>query len=302
MANFKKISLSIVVTTALSFSGCGSSSSDDTVKKTTKNGIFIDSHVQGIEYSTETQNGITDENGSFKYKDGETVTFKIGGINLGTTKVNDIVTPLNVIGVTSADSTNVVNMLRMLQSLDEDKNASNGIKISSSTLDTSNSMNVDFTQKNPVDISSTLTQFGLNNNQIISKIDAKKHFTNSMISTYSSANDTLTTNYLNGKTFYTKNFVDDSGDYYYRYTIISFTDNYISVKEYNDFDGKRTWNTMGESYIISNNSITSDHSNAKLVKIKEDKLILLESYGYPESWGAQIEEYWTTKPKNFPSE
>ena len=308
MKNVKNITMSLAVVTALGLglSGCGSSSSNPTDNNTTqnvvKNGQFIDSKVQGIEYSTPTQNGVTDENGSFKYKDGETVAFKVGGINLGSAKAKDIITPLDVLGVTSAQSTNAVNMLILLQSLDSDKNTSNGIEISSSTLESSKTMSIDFTQNSPIDISSTLTQFGLSNSDIKSEIDAKKHFTQTILSTYESSNDILITSYLNGKTFYTKNFVDDNGDYYYRYVILSFSSNSYTAKEYNDYDGGRVWNEMGEDYVISNNSIVGNHTNAKLVKIKDDKIIVLESYGYPESWGAQVEEYWLNKPSGFPAE
>jgi len=307
MKKLSTLGLSLATIAILSLSGCGSSSSDGTPTSTEtptviKSGTFIDSKVQGVEYSTATQSGITDENGTFKYQDGETVTFKIGGINLGTTKGNEVVTPLDILGVTNAQSKNAVDMLVMLQSLDSDNDSSNGIQISTNTLDSSKSMSVDFTQDSNIDINSVLTQLNIDEDEIKSEIDAKKHFTESILAQYSNANDILTTDYLNGKTFYTKNYVDDNGDYYYRYTIITFTNNHYTAKEYNDYDGGRTWDEMGEDYTISNNSIVGNHTNAKLVKIQDNKLIVLESYGYPESWGAQVEEYWTTKPSNFPAE
>jgi len=307
MRKLSKLGLSLAIIATLSLSGCGGSSSSDdntTAENTTvvKSGKFIDSQVSGIEYSTSTQHGITDENGSFSYIEGETVTFKIGGITLGNTQANDVITPLDTLGVTSAQSKNAVDMFIMLQSLDADNNNSNGIQISANTLESSNSMSVDFTQENLIDMSSILIQFGISSSNIKSEIDAKKHFTSSILSQYSNANDTLTTDYLNSKTFYTKSFVDSSGDYYYRYSKITYTNNHYTVKEYNDYSNGRVWEEYGEDYTISNNAIIGGHTNATLVKIQDKKLILLESYGYPESWGAQIEEYWTTKPSGFPAE
>jgi hypothetical protein len=300
------MSLAVITAFGLGFNGCESSSSnptnnndDDITQAIVIKGQFIDSQVQGIEYSTPTQNGVTDKNGNFKYKNGETVTFKIGGIKLGSTKAKDIITPINILGVTNAQSINAVNMLILLQSLDSDKNTSNGIEISSTTLDNSKTMDIDFTQSSPININSTLTQLGLSSSDIKSEVDAKKHFTETILSTYKSSNDILTTDYLNGKTFYTENFVDSSGNYHYRSSIISFTTKGYTVKEHNEGE---SWKEMGEDYTISDNSIVGRHTNAKLVKIKDDRIIVLESYGYPENWGAQVEEYWLNKPSGFPTE
>jgi len=46
-------------------------------------GIFLDSPVQGLEYQTRTQSGITNEKGEFNYLEGETVTFLVGGFGAG---------------------------------------------------------------------------------------------------------------------------------------------------------------------------------------------------------------------------
>lgn len=46
-------------------------------------GQFIDEPVSGGSYSTATQSGITDAEGRFKYKHGETVRFFIGATDLG---------------------------------------------------------------------------------------------------------------------------------------------------------------------------------------------------------------------------
>jgi para-nitrobenzyl esterase len=47
---------------------------------------FYDSPVAGLEYKTQTASGITNEKGKFKYYPGETVTFSIGGLVLGSAR------------------------------------------------------------------------------------------------------------------------------------------------------------------------------------------------------------------------
>ncbi|MCH6551686.1 MAG: peptide-methionine (S)-S-oxide reductase [Planctomycetes bacterium] len=45
--------------------------------------MFLDSPVGGIEYETPTHSGITDADGHYDYEPGETVTFSLGDIVLG---------------------------------------------------------------------------------------------------------------------------------------------------------------------------------------------------------------------------
>ena len=46
-------------------------------------GVFIDAPVKGLEYSTPTQSGVTNDKGEFTYLDGEDVTFRIDGLEIG---------------------------------------------------------------------------------------------------------------------------------------------------------------------------------------------------------------------------
>lgn len=109
--------------------GCGSDSSSSS--PTVQTGVFQDSAVRGLKFSTLTQNGVTDENGKFKYIVGETVTFSLGNVVLGSTVAQAQVTPINLVaGAQDANNTAVTNMLRLLQTLDADGNANNGIDLS----------------------------------------------------------------------------------------------------------------------------------------------------------------------------
>ena len=83
-----------------------------------------------MDFNTSTQSGKTDSNGNFIYKEGESVTFHIGNLYLGSAKPkNGKVTPLDIIGTTNMNDSKVVRILQTLQSLDSDNNTSNGITI-----------------------------------------------------------------------------------------------------------------------------------------------------------------------------
>lgn len=95
-------------------------------------GQFLDGPVQGLGFRTATLSGTTDAQGSFSYRAGESVTFFIGGMDLPAVPGAAVVTPLEVVGSDSLNDPRVVNLLVLLQSLDEDGSASNGIRIPAS--------------------------------------------------------------------------------------------------------------------------------------------------------------------------
>jgi peptidyl-prolyl cis-trans isomerase A (cyclophilin A) len=94
-------------------------------------GQFLDGPVEGLGFRTATLSGTTGSQGQFTYRAGESVTFFIGGLELPSVRGAAVVTPLEVVGTGSLNDAPVVNMLVLLQSLDEDGDASNGIKIPS---------------------------------------------------------------------------------------------------------------------------------------------------------------------------
>ena len=79
---------------ALSIFGCGQSSDKSDTNTEPKqgvindpiNGIFVDSRVFGLSYSTKELQSSTDSEGTFHYLEGEDITFYIGNTSLGTIK------------------------------------------------------------------------------------------------------------------------------------------------------------------------------------------------------------------------
>lgn len=84
-----------------------------------------------MSYSTSTHSGVTDIAGSFNYEAGETVTFSLGDLVLPAVAAKDIVTPVDVFANDIYSDSAVVNLSRLLQTLDVDGNSDNGITIAS---------------------------------------------------------------------------------------------------------------------------------------------------------------------------
>jgi hypothetical protein len=109
-------------------------------------GTFVDSPVSQLHYATATQSGLTDEQGTFKYLAGETVTFAVGGVTLGSAPGADQVTPFSLYNSTppstqaevvvalgdyqtTTDLERVGNITAFLVALDVDRNPDNGIDL-----------------------------------------------------------------------------------------------------------------------------------------------------------------------------
>lgn len=115
--------LFVLLPVLVAFIGCSSSSSPLT-------GIFIDSPVSGLNYTTLSSSGVTDANGQFLYHAHETVSFSVGTLSLGSGRGAAQMTPLSITpGATSASDQIVNNKLILLQTLDADGDLNNGIQI-----------------------------------------------------------------------------------------------------------------------------------------------------------------------------
>jgi len=144
--------------TACGGSGGGGSSEDITENIIDKNeptpftdvltGRFVDSPVQGLRYETASQSGLTNSLGEFTYREGESVTFHIGGTQLGIAPGSDTITPFSLFGISAlateaeitlaltGDTVNsfdrAINTATLLQTLDIDGDPNNGINIGNS--------------------------------------------------------------------------------------------------------------------------------------------------------------------------
>lgn len=113
----------------------------------TLTGVFIDGPVAGLRFITPSQSGLTNSNGEFTYLAGETVTFSIGGIVLGSALAADLLNPFDLFGIVPpsteaeiraelaphdkvTDFDRVANIAMLLVSLDNDSDPDNGLDLS----------------------------------------------------------------------------------------------------------------------------------------------------------------------------
>jgi hypothetical protein len=82
-------------------------------------GQFIDAPVQGMGFVSGSVSGITGPDGEFQYEAGQPVRFFIGDIVLGEgAEGGAVVTPLDLVPGGDIDTPAVINIARLLQSLD----------------------------------------------------------------------------------------------------------------------------------------------------------------------------------------
>ncbi|MGB1221473.1 MAG: insulinase family protein, partial [Alcanivoracaceae bacterium] len=158
---------------AVMLAACGGDSSSDVVatQSNSQTGVFTDSAVAGIYYETETRSGYTNALGEYKYQEGETVTFSIGGTPLPPVPATGRVTPADMTVDGQPDT--VTNILRLLQTLDDDGNPDNGITISETTHADFTGVELDVTGAAATFEGEAQTAIG---ETLVSAADAEAHF------------------------------------------------------------------------------------------------------------------------------
>jgi len=167
---------------AVTLTACTSVDNDPADPQRT--GVFLDAAVAGLNYETDTSSGITNADGQFNFIAGEMVTFSIGDLELPAVPGEDIVTPLDLFGASDVDDTRVVNLSRLLQSLDTDANPDNGIDLPHAELtDGATTLaNIDFASPEfdvqaDVALSSTISSY----TALVDTDTATAHLTQSLI-------------------------------------------------------------------------------------------------------------------------
>ena len=164
--------------------GGGSSSSSNNDSTNTQTGVFLDSSVVNIGYRTETLEGVTNSLGEYDYVEGETVTFFIGDLELPPVTAAGTVTPLDLAGSDDTSNSTVVNIIRLLQTLDEDGNPDNGITITETAKSAATQVDLelsitDFESSSAV--TNLVANSGSSNFVLISQNDAIAHFEDTLV-------------------------------------------------------------------------------------------------------------------------
>ncbi len=172
----KKVSigLSIVASGLLVLAGCGSSSNNDTpatpAAVASGTAFYVDSAVEGITVTCGDLVSVTDKQGAFGYIDGQSCTFAIAGVMLR--EQAGIVDGQNVLEDNIA-------VARLLQSLDNDNDPSNGITITPEVLKVMSDngiVTLPTTDEEVADLVVKLQQAGINyGGDVVSPEKAKEH-------------------------------------------------------------------------------------------------------------------------------
>ena len=118
--------------------------------------------VSGLSYSTDTQSGITNEEGHFQYRDNETVRFSVGDVVIGEAKGNPELTLFDLAHAEKLVDQNaiknaiaqrgsywhLINLAVFLESIDANGNASDGIAIQPEIVALLTGTHIDF-ERNP---------------------------------------------------------------------------------------------------------------------------------------------------------
>lgn len=181
---YQRLSFMLCLVLSATLFGCGggSNSSTNPVPPTpsveTKTGVLLDSAVAGIGYRTETLEGLTNTDGEFEYLSGELVIFFIGNLEFPPVPAKGMVTPLDMAASGTLDDRIVINIARLLQSLDVDGDPSNGITIGDEARANATVLNFDVSteafETNPAVIN-LLANSGSTNTTLVSAETALNH-------------------------------------------------------------------------------------------------------------------------------
>jgi hypothetical protein len=156
--------------------GGGNGSGTNTTAPAPLSGVFVDSAVSGFRYSTTTYDGSTDQDGTFMYAAGESVTFSIGDIDFPAVAATSLLSPFDLAGTTDTGDTALVNMARLLQTLDTDGDVDNGITIGEDAHTFAAGMMLDFASATfDADVANLIANSGSVNTMLVDAITAIAH-------------------------------------------------------------------------------------------------------------------------------
>lgn len=167
-------------------SGGSDSDNDDDNSTPVNTALFVDSGVAGLNYSSPSHQGTTNTLGAFPYKPGETTTFSFAGLTLGSITIAEgtgTLTPLDLFNTSDVNDQRVKNTLVLLQNLDSDGNAQNGITLQPFPEGSGADISALDLASDSADFSSALLSAAFpyaSERELISEEDALAHFEQSL--------------------------------------------------------------------------------------------------------------------------
>ncbi|BBP45613.1 hypothetical protein THMIRHAS_09860 [Thiosulfatimonas sediminis] len=146
----------------------------------TKKSVFADDIVEGLAFETNSGiKGLTDENGAFSYRDGDSVAFKIGDVLIGVASAEDLAAgyvflqDLADVSRSDLNSEYVENMAVFLQTLDANANPADGILITPEVHQQLAGQSIDLATASEQELQQFLLDNGFEN--IVTEVDAMAH-------------------------------------------------------------------------------------------------------------------------------
>lgn len=109
-------------------------------------GQFIDSPVEGVQFISGRTAGTTTASGVYSFESGQQIAFSVGSIVLGSATPTRLLSPLHMAGTTDITDPLATNIARFLQTIDNDGNPANGIKITAAVREAAVGKSVNFVQ------------------------------------------------------------------------------------------------------------------------------------------------------------
>ena len=266
------------------FIGCGGGS-DSTQTPTTYTGTFIDAPVKGLTYKTASQSGYTNENGEYKYRNGEEIEFMLSNIPLGKMTAGVLATPYSIC---SNDAVIANSIALLLQNFDA--NRSNKSSLDLTQLQDFNFTVSDFNLSNISDIESKVTDllatgsfqsFVDSNNSLIDAATVKAALDAYIAENSIKYDKKFTTEYLTGKTLYF-GMIDYQGEVSqddWIVTAIEFSDTNATLvfdfgADGNDTTNAKSYEIVDGALKITDGDRVQTHS---ITAIDEDKITTTSS-------------------------
>lgn len=148
----------------LSACGGGNSGSSSPNATPTLTGVFLDAAVEGLDYELASGKNTTRADGGFNCNTGDNLNFTVGGLKFGSAGCATVLTPLDLAKANSPKDEIVINRLVALQTLDEDNDPDNGIKIAAGVKTALANQSLDF--------NAAPTEFGAAFSKVLSTLPA----------------------------------------------------------------------------------------------------------------------------------
>ncbi|MEZ8127803.1 PKD domain-containing protein [Enterovibrio norvegicus] len=108
-------------------------------------GVFIDSPVEGLLYTTSSgESGSTNAQGEFSYNAADMISFTLAGIQFPEIEASGVLTPFDLVGNFNTRNPTTSNLLRLLQSLDDDGDISQTISLDTDKINSIQQANLSY--------------------------------------------------------------------------------------------------------------------------------------------------------------